>query len=113
MPRPVSPVIAGREGKIFAEGQPQYTPLPSITNPENPQGPVTSRWTFTDQERAMIACLDWYPCETTRCQGTDRFGRDDRFGPRCSGCRAELVSPRAEYEAGERERMRDQIVGGE
>jgi hypothetical protein len=56
MPTPVSPVLSscsGPEIKI-AENQPEYQTLSAIIG-EAPYYPVTTRWTFTPEERERIA----------------------------------------------------------
>lgn len=52
---PAVEVIPGEAHVVFGEGQEEYVPLPSVVNSLNKFGPVTSRWTFTDEERAAIA----------------------------------------------------------
>lgn len=54
MPEPKSPVIVGCEAleHVFGADQPEYVPLPALRSPD---GIVTSRWEFTDEERQMIA----------------------------------------------------------
>lgn len=56
MPDPVSPVVKGLEmfELTFGGGknnQPEYKPLPSLRG----NGCITSRWTFTPDERQAIA----------------------------------------------------------
>lgn len=51
----VNEVLPGAAQVVYAEHQPEYLPLPSIRYPGNPQGPVTSRWSFTEEERRAIA----------------------------------------------------------
>ncbi len=51
--KPVSPVIPGRNVPevIFAKHQPEYLPLPAISDPE---GQVTTRWELTWREWFQI-----------------------------------------------------------
>lgn len=37
---------------VFGEKQPEYTPLPALVYPD---GHILIEWTFTDEERALIA----------------------------------------------------------
>ena len=48
--KPISPVIPGRNFPevVFAKHQPEYLPLPAISNPE---GRVTTRWCLSWRER--------------------------------------------------------------
>lgn len=54
MPEPKSPVVKGLEQHqvVYAKDQPEYMPLPTLKSPD---GKVMSRWTFTDEERRLIA----------------------------------------------------------
>lgn len=55
MPHPTSPVLSSDAPEIkLAEGQPQYQVLPVIAG-NGPFYPVTSRYTFTPEERERIA----------------------------------------------------------
>lgn len=56
MPTPTSPVLSNPEAPEIklAEGQPQYQTLPVIAG-NAPFYPVTSRYTFTPEERKYIA----------------------------------------------------------
>jgi hypothetical protein len=51
---PASPVIPGANlpEVTYAKDQPDYIPLPVLRTPE---GQVTSRWKFTDEERKAVA----------------------------------------------------------
>lgn len=61
-------VIPGRKPVTYAEFQPQYRPLPAIRNTDREDLPVTSRWTFTPEERAAIAAgADLYLTMLTFC----------------------------------------------
>lgn len=58
MPTSVAPVIPGIaqiDEVDWAKDQPEYNTLTAITYRENPQVPVTSRWSFSESERAAIA----------------------------------------------------------
>jgi hypothetical protein len=44
--------IPGTRAVVFAEHQPEYTPLPALVFPD---GKVLTEWTFSDEERAAVA----------------------------------------------------------
>lgn len=60
MPRPVSHVLsnapssASEAERLIALEQEQYMTLPAIVG-QAPTYPITSRWTFTPEERSQIA----------------------------------------------------------
>ena len=53
--KPTSPIFPELQQYevVLAKDQPQYTPLPVIIE-HGLEGRMTSRWTFTDQERVKI-----------------------------------------------------------
>lgn len=48
---PVIPQLPELTGPAYAEGQPQYIPLPSLRTPD---GTVTTRWAMSWKERLRI-----------------------------------------------------------
>lgn len=52
---PVIPGIAEIDEVEWAKNQPEYNTLPAITFRESPEVPVTSRWSFSEEERKAIA----------------------------------------------------------
>lgn len=55
--QPISPRVPGYEDRevVFAKDQPEYVPLPALPIITTEGRAVLTRWTFTDEERNLIA----------------------------------------------------------